>query len=159
MLGASRSQLCKAPLTPSVTQAPPPPHQPHHAQVWSLIGLPGRDGEAPAANLLPSHTLRVVIINKQSDRGCNVELRLPKAANRKHAELHWLKNDGGVDSKSRVEWRGQTYQGTFDGKLTGERGILNLAPSGEAGDSTVFKVPVPPGQAVLLVTAAATPED
>ncbi len=99
-----------------------------------------------------------MVINK-SERGCNVELRLPKMDSRTHAELHWLSNNGGVDSKFGVTWRGQTYVGTSDGKMVGSRSILNLASAGEKDGSNVFVLPVPAGQAVLLVTAANTPKD
>jgi hypothetical protein len=134
------------PLSPSLPT--PPTHQ-----IWSLVGLPGPEGQAPAANLLPGHTHRVVVINK-SERGCNVELRLPKADAHSHAELHWLSNNGGVDSKSGITWRGQTYLGTMDGNLVGDRSILNLAPAGEKDGSNVFVLPVPAGQAVLMVAAS-----
>lgn len=141
-------------------------------KVWSLIGSNAKgagggggsadDGDGVAAgevaeNAMPDLTMRVVIINKSQARGCNVELRLPKESARTHAELHWLKNDGGVGSVWGVTWRGQTYQGTMDGRMVGERDIQNLRPSPSApGDGPTFKVPVPPGQAVLLVTSGKT---
>jgi hypothetical protein len=41
--------------------------------------------------------------------------------------------------------------------MKGNRDIQNLAPSGvDAGGSLVFKVPVPPATAVLLVTSTKT---
>jgi hypothetical protein len=134
-------------------------------QIWSLVGDPS-GGQAPAANKMPSRTLRVVIINKQASKvrrgsrqgrlcalqageqprrgrarraaprgvaellpltpsanppsaptpphalqGCNVEIHLPSADPKSHAELHWLKADGGLTSNL-VTWRGQTYYGT-----------------------------------------------
>lgn len=123
-------------------------------KVWSLVGGAAASGAgAPAENAMPDRTLRVVIINKHQTRGCNVELRLPAGAARSHAELHWLKTDAGVGSVYGVTWRGQTYQGTMDGRMVGERDIVNLRPSSAPGSAPVFKVPVPAGQAVLLVTS------
>lgn len=39
------------------------------------------------------------------------------------------------------------------GKLVGERSILNLKPRARPGGAPFFRVPVPAGQAVLLVTS------
>jgi hypothetical protein len=105
--------------------------------------------------MLPPSTLRVAIINKDADRGCNVELRLPNADPKGHAELHWLWNSAGITGDGLgVMWRGQTYSGTTNGKLTGRLDILNIAPAFQEGQDVVYKVAVPAGTAALLVTAA-----
>lgn len=117
-----------------------------HTQVWSLIGE-----AAPGNPFTSGTTLRVAIINK-SRRGCNVELALPKSAVGSYAQLHWLKNDEGISSSYGVSWRGQSYEGTSDGKLRGAIDIQNLKPTGERGGSWLFKLPLPPGQAALLLS-------
>lgn len=122
--------------------------------MWSLIGEPGGNGANVAANAAIGDSLRVVIINKDTERGCNVEFRIPKSAAASHAELHWLKNDLGLGAKMGVFWRGQTYHGGGNGLMLGDREILNMEPAGEVDGQQVFRVPVPPGQAVLVVTSA-----
>jgi hypothetical protein len=105
---------------------------------------------------LPPRGPRPAPAPAQASKGCNVEIHLPSADPKSHAELHWLKADGGLTSNL-VTWRGQTYYGTSDGKMKGNRDIQNLAPSGvDNQGSLIFKVPVPPATAVLLVTSTKT---
>jgi hypothetical protein len=51
-------------------------------------------------------------------------------------------------------WRGQTYAGTSDGLPLGALNITSIEPSTARGGVLVYKVRVPAGQAVLLVTSA-----
>lgn len=143
----------RTPLTPNTCQCPLQPPAP---QVWSLVGDKTRAGFGPAVNSISTpRTARVAIINKNSDRGCNVELRMKGVEPGTHAELHWLKNKGGVASSYYVTWRGQTFAGTSNGLPRGDVNIVNISPWGAAGDALVYRMRVPAGQAVLLVTDSA----
>ena len=65
-----------------------------------------------------------------------------------------LRNLGGLASKNFITWRGQTYAGTRNGLPQGALNITDAWPLATRGDTQVYRVRVPAGQAVLLVTSA-----
>lgn len=121
--------------------APAPP------QIWAL-----KAGEG---------TLRVAVLNKDSNRHCNIRVTIPDAPHLckegSKAELsRLLPGPQGMSSKSGLTWQGQTYHDSSaygSGKLVGDKATAMVAATKD-GEGCAYVIGMPKSSGALLVINA-----
>lgn len=120
---------------------------PHLLQLWAL-----KAGEG---------TLRLAILNKDSNKNCNIKILIPDASHMckegQKAELsRLLPGPEGMNSKTGLSWQGQHYDDASvaaNGKLVGTKQTATVTATKD-GDSCVWVVGMPKTSGALLVIKA-----
>jgi hypothetical protein len=95
----------------------------------AAVGGPGCDANLKTwATVDARGVLRVAAINKEERLGCNLELRIGSVNWGKATVLRMLPGADGLRSKGGITWAGQTYDGTTDGRIRGQREAQTVAP-------------------------------
>lgn len=105
--------------------------------------------------------LRVVLLNKDSSKSCNVKVMIPDASHLckqgQKAELsRLLPGPEGMSSKAGLSWQGQHYDDASvatSGKLVGDKAVAQVFATKDA-DGCAYVVGMPKTSGALLVINA-----
>jgi hypothetical protein len=100
----------------------------------------------------PGRSIRIALLNKNSDRGCTVELRVRGANPGAKAQLRWLKSLGGIASTYGMTWAGQTFGGSDFGLPLNYPDVPEITPTGSSDGVVSYSVNVGAGRAVLFTS-------
>lgn len=101
-----------------------------------------------------SGDLRVVLINKDQTKDCNVKLELERTYCTSRGQLtRLLPGPQGLLSKGGITWQGQSYErdGNIHGQLLGKKVVQDLKPQTLRNGVCGFEVPIPLASAGLFI--------
>lgn len=122
----------------------------------SLVGVNPSPGDCRAnikvwALRADDGDLRVAILNKDADSGCNVVVTVeqPEYCGKPATLSRLLPGKEGMKAKAGITWRGQTYDTTADGRPVGAQVTEAVAPAAAGGRCT-YAVPMPVASGAVL---------
>lgn len=106
----------------------------------AAVGGQGCDANLKTWALLDGRgVLRVAAINKEEKLSCNLQLRLGSVDWGKATVSRLMPGVDGLRSKGGITWAGQTYDGSTDGRIRGQRETQTVAPVKMPADAVGMK--------------------